>query len=203
MSSADARLIDTGFWRTFEGAKTEVKSTSQLLRISDLRKSKAAKAPTVNRSRKPKQGQTKASEHISAFPEKSTVYEWVNESLGGLASGSIDGNEPLNVLIENPTEYILVNLSVDDVLERRHNGDPSSLGAPSDIRMAPRAIQHKDSDKVLLGDCIPARPTLDDESVDKLLGELSKTERSDEEPAQGSPSSRSLASLESGNYDGE
>ena len=203
MSSADARLIDSGFWRTFEGAKTELRNTWQLLRVNDLRKSKTAKAPTRNRSREPKQGQTKVGKHTSAFPGRSTDYEWVNESLTGLAPGSIVGIEPLNLLIENPTEYQFINLSVDDVLEKRQKDDPSSPGAPSDICVAPKAIQNKDSNKALLGDCITASPTLDNESVGVSLGELSKTERTDEEPAKGSPSSRSLASPNSGNYDGE
>ena len=203
MSSADARLIDIGFWRTFEGAKTELRNPWQLLRVNDLRKSKTAKAPTSNRSREPKQGQTKVGKHTSAFPRRSTDYEWVNESLTGLAPGSIVGNEPLNLLIENPTEYQFINLSVDDVLEKRQKDDPSSFGAPSDICVASKAIQYKDSNKVLLGDCIPASPTLDNESVGVSLGELSKTERTDEKPAKDSPSSRSLASPDSGNYDGE
>lgn len=137
MSSADARLTDAGFWRTFEDAKTELRSTWQLSRVKDPQKKQSSKSPTSNQPRKPQQVQSKAYRHPSTFSGKSIEYEWADESFIGPTLGSIIRSEPMD-LIENPIEYRFFNLSVDDVLEKRFNDEPSLLSAPPDISVVPK-----------------------------------------------------------------
>lgn len=132
MSSADTRLTESGFWRAFEGAKTELKIVWRLLRGDDLQGNKKPKVPPPSRSKNWSKGSDQGAGETPVFPMGQLDFQWINQDIDDskpwstMRTGRSDGT------VMNFIEYSFINLSLDDVLERRFEDDSKFAGMASD-----------------------------------------------------------------------
>ena len=132
MSSADTRLIESGFWRAFEGAKTDLKNIWHLLRGDAFLGNKELKAPPPSISKNRSKGSDQAAREIPVFPKGKLHFQWINQVLEDSKPRLTIRTRTSNDTVMNLIEYPLINLSLHDVLERRFEDGSRFAGMASD-----------------------------------------------------------------------
>ena len=147
MSSADTRLTESGFWRAFESAKTELKFVWRLLRGDDLQGNKKPKVPQPSRPKnRIKKGSEQGAKKTPEAPKGQLDFQWIDQGIDDYGPWSGRSEET----VMNFTEYSFVNLSLDDVLEKRFDDDSRFAGTAPDKAVqehVPRKVE-KSPEKV-------------------------------------------------------
>ena len=132
MSSADTRLTESGFWRAFEGAKTELKFVWRLLRGDDLQGNKKPKVSQPSRPTNRSKGSDQGAVETPESPMGQLDFQWIDQGIDDYKPWSTMRTGRSDDTVMNFNEYSFVNLSLDDVLERRFEDDPRFAGTASD-----------------------------------------------------------------------
>ena len=132
MSSADTRLTESGFWRAFEGAKTELKFVWRLLRGDDLQGNKKPKVPQPSRPKNWIKGSDQGAGETPESPKGQLDFQWIDQGIDDYKPWSTMRTGRSDETVMNFTEYSFVNLSLDDVLEKRFDDDSRFAGTASD-----------------------------------------------------------------------
>ncbi len=132
MSSADTRLTESGFWRAFEGAKTELKIVWRLLRGDDLQGNKKPKVPPPSRSKNWSKRSDQGAGETPVFPMGQLDFQWINQDIDDSKPWSTMRTGRSDDTVMNFIEYSFINLSLDDVLERRFEDDSKFARMASD-----------------------------------------------------------------------
>ena len=114
MSSADARLTESGFWRAFGGAKTELKLVWRLLRGDDLHVNKIPKVLSPSRSKNRSKGRDKEPEQTPVFPQGQFDSSFIFVSLDAIRDGKLEDD---SIFSKTPSD----NAAQDHLIREAEN----------------------------------------------------------------------------------